>query len=70
MAFGDPEITVISAVDGTPYVDGEDMKSRMQVQVYSPVRWVQVINQMTAQGVVACRSATGPPPTIMTEWGI
>ena len=50
-AFTDPEVTVISSVDGTPYADAEDMRARMQAQVYSPVRWVNVINHMQASGV-------------------
>ncbi len=49
--FIDPAITVISSVDGTPYSDAEDMRARMQAQVYSPVRWVDVINHMRASGV-------------------
>ena len=50
-AFSDPAITVVSSVDGTPYADGEDMRTRMQAQVYSPVRWVNVINRMQSDGV-------------------
>jgi len=50
-SFSDPAITVVSAVDGTPYAGAEDVRSRMQTQVYSPVRWVDVIGHMTAQGV-------------------
>lgn len=49
--ISDPEVTVISAVDGTAYKDGEDVRSRMQSQVYSPVRWVNVVRHMTGQGV-------------------
>ncbi len=49
--FSDPAITVISSVDGMPYKGAEDMRARMQAQVYSPVRWVNVINHMQASGV-------------------
>lgn len=49
--ISDPEVTVVSAVDGTAYADGEDVRSRMQSQVYSPVRWVNVVRHMTTQGV-------------------
>ncbi|MDG2377014.1 MAG: ACP S-malonyltransferase [Woeseiaceae bacterium] len=49
--FSDPTITVISSVDGMPYTGAEDMRARMQAQVYSPVRWVNVINHMQASGV-------------------
>ena len=51
VSLSDPEVTVISAVDGTAYVDAADVRSRMQSQVYSPVRWVNVVNHMTSQGV-------------------
>jgi [acyl-carrier-protein] S-malonyltransferase len=50
-AFSDPAMTVVCAVDGTPYADAEDIRSRMKQQVYSPVRWVDTIAYMTANGV-------------------
>ena len=50
-SFTDPAITVISSVDGTAYAGAEDMRARMQAQVYSPVRWVDVINHMQDSGV-------------------
>ncbi len=49
--FSEPEVTVVSAVDGTPYANAADMKERMKTQVYSPVRWVNVIGCMTNNGV-------------------
>jgi len=49
--FGEPEVTVVSAVDGIPYANAADMRERMKVQVYSPVRWVDVIGCMTGNGV-------------------
>lgn len=49
--FSEPGVTVVSAVDGTPYTNAADMKERMKAQVYSPVRWVNVIGCMTGNGV-------------------
>ena len=50
-AISDPGIAVICAVDGTPYGDAEDIRSRMKTQVYSPVRWVDTVTHMAANGI-------------------
>lgn len=47
----DPSLPVVCAVDGKFYGDAEDIRERIKRQVYSPVRWVDVINRMTGQGV-------------------
>ena len=52
-SFAEPEVTVISSVDGTPYKNADDVRKRIRAQVYSPVRWVDTINGMGAQGVTA-----------------
>jgi [acyl-carrier-protein] S-malonyltransferase len=49
--FSEPDVTVVSAVDGTPYATAADMQERMKAQVYSPVRWVDVIGCMTGNGI-------------------
>lgn len=49
--FSDPDLPVICAVDGTPYEGAEDIRERMTVQVYSPVRWVATVRHMIRQGV-------------------
>jgi len=49
--FNSPEIPVICAVDATPYGDAADIRQRLTEQVFSPVRWVDVINNFTGQGV-------------------
>ena len=49
--FGDPLIPIICAVDGTPYGDANDIRSRIGKQVYSPVRWVATVEHMTANGI-------------------
>ena len=55
--FQDPDIVVVSAVDGVVYQDGDDIRQRMQSQVYNPVRWVDTIQTMAAAGtttVIEC----------------
>ncbi len=52
-----PEISVISASDGLPYGDGDDIRQRMSKQVYSAVRWTDTINALVAAGatrIVEC----------------
>jgi [acyl-carrier-protein] S-malonyltransferase len=36
-----------------PYRDAEDVRERMKQQVFSPVRWVDTINHMTANGITS-----------------
>lgn len=55
--ISDPGIPIVCAVDGTAYGDAEDIRSRMKKQVYSPVRWVDTVFHMAANGaagVVEC----------------
>ena len=51
--FTDPDVPVICAVDGTAYAGAEDIRERMTVQVYSPVRWVATVQHMIGQGVTS-----------------
>lgn len=51
--FRDPETAVICAVDATPYSGADDILERLTDQVYSPVRWVNVIQYMAGQGVTS-----------------
>ena len=56
-AITSPRITVISAADGTPYDQADDIRERMCRQVYSPVRWVDTVRAMLDIGatrVVEC----------------
>lgn len=46
-----PAVTVVCAVDGTPYDGPEDIRRRMQSQVYSPVRWVRTVGHMSSSGI-------------------
>ena len=51
--FKDPQTPIICAVDATPYGGAEDILKRLTDQVYSPVRWVDVIQYMAGQGVTS-----------------
>ena len=56
-AFNTPAVTVISAATAEPYVDGDDIRSRLSAQVYSPVLWVRTVEAMIAGGatqIVEC----------------
>jgi [acyl-carrier-protein] S-malonyltransferase len=46
-----PGIPVINASDAKPYTDAEDIRWHMTQQVFSAVRWVDVINYCTDHGV-------------------
>ena len=50
--FRTPSATVISASDGDPYGDGDDIRARLSRQVYSPVQWVRTINALIGGGAV------------------
>ena len=55
--FVDPVFTVISASDAKPYLNADDIRTRLSRQVYSPVQWVGTINAMTGAGassIVEC----------------
>ncbi len=56
-SFVTPAITVVSASDGEPYGDGDDIRARLSKQVYSPVQWVKTVQAIIAGGatsVVEC----------------
>ncbi|MGI9204284.1 MAG: ACP S-malonyltransferase [Woeseiaceae bacterium] len=48
-----PQVPVVCAVDATPYGDASDILERLSSQVFSPVRWVDVIQYMSGQGVTS-----------------
>ena len=48
--FSAPQITVIAASDGRPYLDGDDIRERLARQVFGPVQWVRTINSIVAGG--------------------
>ena len=49
-AFDTPGVTVFSACDAKPYLDGDDIRRRLAAQVYSPVHWVETTRAMLAAG--------------------
>lgn len=48
--FSTPEITVVSAATAEPYRDGDDIRSKLSAQVYSPVLWVRTVSAMIDSG--------------------
>lgn len=48
--IGSPQVPVYGAASGAPYVDGDDIRARLSMQVYSPVLWVKTVNAMVADG--------------------
>jgi [acyl-carrier-protein] S-malonyltransferase len=48
--FSVPEIPVINNVDATAYKDTDDIRDGLKRQLYSPVRWVDSVQQMIAGG--------------------
>lgn len=48
--FRKPGIAVIGAATGEPYRDGDDIRSRLSAQVYSPVLWVKTVQAMIDAG--------------------
>lgn len=48
--FSVPEIPVINNVDATAYKDTDDIRNGLKRQLYSPVRWVDSVQQMIAGG--------------------
>lgn len=48
--FVKPVIRVVASMDGEPYNDSDEIRSRLSMQVYSPVHWVTTINAIIAGG--------------------
>lgn len=56
-SFKTPSINVINAVDAVPYSDADDIRSRLSRQISSPVRWVDTVQRLVADGassIVEC----------------
>jgi len=51
--FKAPATKVVCAFDVTPYRDEGDIRRRLAEQIYSPVRWVDVIQYMAGQGATS-----------------
>lgn len=48
--FRTPSITVVAATDGMPYVDANDIRSRLSRQVHGPVHWVATVRAIITGG--------------------
>lgn len=48
--FGTPRVNVVAATDGQVYVDADDIRERLALQVYAPVQWVQTVNALVQGG--------------------
>ena len=51
--FADPGIPVVNAVDAAPYIDAEDVRRRLSLQVSSPVRWVLAVQACIDAGTTS-----------------
>lgn len=51
--FKAPDIAVISAATAEPYGDAADIRSKLSLQVYSPVLWVRTVQAMIAGGATS-----------------
>jgi len=49
--FGEPEIPMVSAVDGAVLATADDVRLALRNQMLSPVRWVEVISRFEDLGV-------------------
>jgi [acyl-carrier-protein] S-malonyltransferase len=46
-----PIIPVLHNVDVVPHADADEIRGVLQKQLYNPVRWVEIIESMSSQGV-------------------
>lgn len=51
--FAAPAIAVINAVDAVPYTDADDIRARLSLQLSSPVRWVDTVKRLVADGATS-----------------
>lgn len=50
LPFAVPRIPVVSNVDVVPYTDAEGIRDGLTRQLYSPVRWSEVIQKLASEG--------------------
>lgn len=53
VAVSAPNVPVLHNADVAAYIDPQQIKSALVRQLYSPVRWVETIQTMAAQGLLA-----------------
>ena len=51
VAFRDPEVQMVSGIDGAVLRRGEDVRLALQRQMLSPVRWVAVVERLAELGI-------------------
>jgi len=51
--FRTPSITVVAAMDGSPYIDADDIRSRLSRQVHGPVQWVATVRAIIGSGATS-----------------
>ena len=52
-AFTAPRITVIAASDSQPYIDADDIRERLALQVFGPVQWVNTVRKLIENGATS-----------------
>jgi [acyl-carrier-protein] S-malonyltransferase len=55
----DPEIPMISGIDGAILAKADDVRLALREQMLSPVRWVAVVERLAALGVEEVVEAGG-----------
>ncbi|MDQ5824678.1 MAG: ACP S-malonyltransferase [Chloroflexota bacterium] len=50
-AFAEPQIQVVANVTARPAPDAQDIRRLLEMQTYSPVRWVESVQYMVQEGV-------------------
>jgi [acyl-carrier-protein] S-malonyltransferase len=49
--FSEPKVPVVANVTARPAPDAQDIRRLLEMQTYSPVRWVESVQYMVEQGV-------------------
>ena len=49
--FAEPDVTLLHNVDVSEHKDAEGIRQALKQQLFMPVRWVDIVNSMTEQGV-------------------
>ncbi|HYP19197.1 MAG TPA: ACP S-malonyltransferase, partial [Chloroflexia bacterium] len=49
--FSEPKVPVVANVTARPAPDAQDVRRLLEMQTYSPVRWVESVQYMVEQGV-------------------
>jgi [acyl-carrier-protein] S-malonyltransferase len=63
--FADPSVPVVTNVDAAPVTHGGDARDALARQIDSPVRWVESIEWMVAEGGVEAFVEVGPGSVLL-----